>query len=274
MSSFLKKLANVISPNLGRHLRNKQLQRILHAPPSFSSDNSVRFWGKMPYENYEPSVTKVLQNISEKIDVFVNVGANSGIFCLKLGSYMQRIYAFEPLNDNLKLLMKNIRENHLDKKVTIFPMAVGAKCDIVDFFGASTAGSLLKGWNFQVDKGQMVPCVSLDSILLDKLLKKRALFLIDVEGAEFDVVEGAQNIISSTNSVFCIEIPCREFMPNEIFNPNFKKIFDLFKEFGYTSWEIKEDAGLVKLGDAVINEYITSQRYYGVMALFSRDEIS
>ena len=127
--------------------------------------------------------------------------------------------------------MKNIKENGLERKVLVYPVAVGSYESLVTFYGASTGGSLLKGWNQQTDHGITVAQHSLDNLVYQKIaeLKVRPLFLIDVEGAEFDVVKGANKIINHIpEAIFCIEIPCREFMPDEKFNPHFIEIFEYF----------------------------------------------
>ena len=53
------------------------------------------------------------------------------------------VYAFEALPDNQNLLMKNVKENSLEQKILIFPVAVGEKETLVTFYGASTGGSFL-----------------------------------------------------------------------------------------------------------------------------------
>ena len=97
------------------------------------------------------------------------------------------------------------------------------------------------------------------------------MFLIDVEGAEFQVIQGALNIIQEhKESKFVIEIPTCEFMPDEKFNPNFSKIFDLFFQCGYVAYEIESNGELRKLSKDLIFQMEQEQRYEGLMAYFYR----
>ncbi len=273
MKKFFKVILNILSPNINRYLRNKKVDTVLNSVPQISKDGSVKFWGAVPYEDYEPAVTTVMIDCVKSCEVFVNIGANSGVYCLKMAPFVDRIYAVEPLRQNLALLFKNIRQNSdLSEKIVVFPVAASSSESLVKIYGASTGGSLLRGWNSQFDDGEDLQAFSLDFLLYEKLLNIKALFLIDVEGAEFEVIQGAQNIVRDTHATFCIEIPCRQFMPGEVFNKNFKDIFHFFERNGYLSWEILDSGGVVPLTMAVVDKYIEMQRYNGIMAIFKKRE--
>ena len=153
----------------------------------------------------------------------------------------------------------------------VFPVAASSKECLVKFYGASTGGSLLRGWNAQFDDGQDLQAFSLDFLLYDKLLNKKSVFLIDVEGAEFEVIKGAKNIVRDSDSIFCIEIPCCQFMPDENFNKNFQNIFNFFEINGYDFWEISDTGNLSPLTINIVNDYISLQRFDGIMALFKKN---
>lgn len=270
MKKIAKFLISNFFPNFGKAVRNNRLMTIANSPPQISSDG-ISFWGAQEYDNYEPNITKVLFELIKRSNVFVNVGANHGIYCLKFSRYLERVYAIEALPQNLKLLMKNVIANNLNERIVIFPVAAGSRESIVTFYGASTGGSLLKGWNQQIDEGTTLPMFTLDFLLYAKLRNVKSLFLIDVEGAEFEVIKGAKNIVEgSQDSVFCVEIPCREFMPEEIFNPNFLSIFNFFFESGFCAWEIDSNGVLRELTKEIVIKYASSSRYEGLMVIFSK----
>ncbi|MBG0744347.1 MAG: FkbM family methyltransferase [Cylindrospermopsis raciborskii KL1] len=273
MKELLKSLINNISPNIGKGIRNLKLKRLITSTPQISSEG-LRFWGGQNYENHEPSISKLLIDLMKKSDVFINVGANHGIYCLKLSSLATIVYAFEALPDNLSLLMKNIRENSLTNKIVVFPVAAGAGQSLATFYGASTGGSLLKGWNQQVDDGINVSVLSLDFLLQSSLKNTRPLFLIDVEGSEYEVIKGAKGIIENIEkATFCIEISCRQFMPGQTFNPNFINIFEYFYSVGFMAYEILDTGALIKLTKNLVWEYLEKSRFEAVMAVFTRDSL-
>jgi FkbM family methyltransferase len=131
--------------------------------------------------NYEPPIFRVLDQLMSHADTFVNVGANHGVYCLKFVNKAQVVFAVEALANNLRFLYKNVRENGLQDKIFVLPVAAGSKPSLATFYGADTGGSLLKGWNQQVDTGVDVPIFPLDMLLQVPLQGKRLLFLIDVE---------------------------------------------------------------------------------------------
>ena len=276
MKNAIKNGINFLFPNLGKKARIYRLKKILHSAPQITSDG-VKFWGAQVYDNYEKNIHNVLIKLMGRCDLFINVGANHGVYCLKLSKLSDCVLAFEAFPDNLKLLFKNINENGLKDKIIVYPVAVGSTESLVTFYGASTGGSLLKGWNQQSDFGITLPLHSLDGLIYSKIIEKQArpLFLIDVEGAEYEVVKGAFKIISEVpGCIFCIEIPCKEFMPDEIFNPHFLDIFEQFFKLGYLAWEIKINGELCKINLAIVTGFFQSARYEGVMVVFSKEEIS
>lgn len=270
MKQALKRILNFASPNLSRILRNAKMRKALHAAPQLSGDG-MKFSGVQTYENYEPVIFGVLEKLMERCNVFVNVGANCGIYCLKFARAADKVYAFEALPENLSFIYRNIRQNDLASKVSVFPVAVGQTSGLAKFFGASTGGSLLKGWNQQVDDGIDVPLFSLDALIGYGLQGTKPLILIDVEGAEFEVIKGAKHIVTSIpEAIFCVEIPAKEFMPGEKMNPHFYDIFEFFHAAGFLAFEIAGAMALMPIDLPRVREYQTNQRYSGIMAIFSK----
>jgi len=274
INNLIKSALNKISPNISRYYRNIKTRRLLYAAPHNSPDG-LMFIGAQNYDCYEPNITKALSEIIKDREIFINVGANHGIYCLKFSKYANTVYAFEALPDNLSVLYKNIKINSLEHKIRVFPVAAGKEEYVATFYGAATGGSLLQGWNNQIDKGIDIPVFSLDFLLFEKLkVGSSSLVLIDVEGAEFDVVQGAANIIENIkNVVFCIEIPCREFMPGETFNPNFARIFKYFNDLGYLAYEINNLGELLALNMEAVSNYVKQNRFEGIMAIFTKNPL-
>ena len=222
-------------------------------------------------EDYERGIMFQLDKLSLVYKKFVNFGANTGYYPVRLAPKFDAILAVEALTENYEVLLKNIHQNNLSSKVTCLHLAVGDAFRLVEFFGSSTGGSLIKGWNDQDSLNEIVQLVKGDNLVSSFVCDQSgALFLIDCEAAEYEVLRGLENTIANTNSSFLVEIPCREFMPNEEFNPNFLNIFKLMNSYQYSSALVNNDGSLSKLSNEMVNGFLEDNRYEGMMVLFRR----
>ena len=266
MKKLIKKIASNVSPNVLRNLRQYIATR--RALKSQELENGTTFNGLQNMHNYEPHVVSNLTRLSKGYDNFINVGANHGFYIFSLQHHFQKCIAIEALRDNAEVIAKNIFNNNLHSKVMLYPLACSDKNEVMNFYGASSGGSLLRGFNEQYDDGSFVQATKLDQLKDTELQDESALYLIDVEGSEYNVLMGAKKIIEAVNSTFVIEICCREFMPNEVFNKDFFDIFKLFFDYGYIANEIMTDASLTELTISDIKKMISDNRYNGMMVIF------
>lgn len=125
--------------------------------------------------------------------VFFDVGANVGFYTL-LGARAVgaggSVHAFEPAPDNLCFLRRHVRLNRL-AQVTVHPVAVSDRPGILRF--ALTAD---RHTGHVSDQGDLeVNAVALDDLVAQGELSVPSLIKIDVEGAEFKVLEGARSLL-------------------------------------------------------------------------------
>lgn len=87
-----------------------------------------------------------------------------------------------------------------------------------------------------------MPILSLDRILGNTLDSKRALILVDIEGAELMMLQGAVETLSHEPSpIWIIEVSAREHQPVGIMmNPNFEQTFEMFFSCGYRAYTADE----------------------------------
>ena len=222
-------------------------------------------------EDYELNILSLLKNFSSKYDSFVNFGANTGYFPIRLAKNFNTIIAVEALRENFNILQKNIRENSFTKKIIGLNLAVSDHTKSINFYGNSSGGSAIKGWNNQVNKNQKVKAVTGDSLYHQYLNdKKGSLFLIDCEASEFEVLLGLKKTVRITDSTFIVEIPCREFMPKDIFNPRFQDIFNFMFQYGYKAQVINGNGSLKNLSKEMIARFVKENRFEGMMVLFKK----
>ena len=265
MKSFLKKILPVA---VMAFLRKIVLKNQSRRGKRFT-DGTV-YYG-MQSENYEPHIMKLLRELSLTHNTFVNFGANTGYYPTMLASNFENILAVEALSENYSILKRNIYENNLSTKVICLPLAVGKDAGLATFYGGSTGGSLVKGWNDQMSINEVVQIVKGDTLYSSFINDQNgSLFLIDCEASELQVLQGLNNTILNTKSTFLVEIPCREFMPKNEFNPAFRDIFKLMFESGYGARLCRDDGSFYELSLEIIEGFINENRYEGMMVLFEK----
>lgn len=214
------------------------------------------FWlsgnADMELGNFEPAETELVRAALEGIDVLVNVGANIGYYCCLALAAGKQVLAFEPLPDNLRMLMRNMQLNDWSDRVEIFPMAIGARTGIIELFGGGTGASLVPGWAGQSAKHvTSVPISTLDTLLGTRLIGKKCLVLIDVEGAELAVLRGASGLLANCpKPIWIVEIAVHEHQPHGTsINPHLVDTFELFCNAGYQAVTADVKARSISLGE-------------------------
>lgn len=116
-------------------------------------------------------------------DLFVDVGANVGVYSTFAATHGAEVLAFEPLPQALNEIQLNAALNNA--AVTAEPWAIGDRNEVAFLAGETDATGRLS------ETGLQVEMKTLDSVLD----RQPALIKIDVEGAELAVLRGAQQTL-------------------------------------------------------------------------------
>jgi FkbM family methyltransferase len=188
---------------------------------------------------FEQEETAIVFRILQKVDSFINIGANIGYYCCIALQSGKKVIAFEPLEDNLRFLYRNIAANNWEDRIEIFPLAVSDQAGIVRLFGGGTGASLIPGWAGHSDENStFVPATTLDTIFGHRLSHERRFILADVEGGEYRMLKGATNLLTQTpKPIWQLEICISAHQPRGIsVNPNLLNTFRFFWDNGYEAW--------------------------------------
>jgi FkbM family methyltransferase len=140
----------------------------------------------------------------------IDVGANVGIFTVSLGSALRTkgtVWACEPLPSNVERLQENLRLNDLNN-VDVHPLALGNRKGEVTFhLSDDPAFHSIVAVAQRRDSGRTVTVKMdrLDNIWHEAGCPAVSLIKIDVEGAELQVLEGAQELIATNRPELMLE---------------------------------------------------------------------
>lgn len=196
---------------------------------------------------FEPDETVLIASLLQRVDRFIDVGANLGYYtCLALQNG-RGVMAIEPQPRNLRSLFKNLITNGWERNAEVMPVALAAAPGLLTLYGASgPSASLLKSWaGYSSWYHQTVPVSTLDNLLAGRFAGERLLVKIDVEGAELGVLQGAQATLRrDVRPMWLLEVCLHEFHPDG-FSPDFLEVFRQFWDNGYEAYTAEAHPRLV-----------------------------
>ena len=134
---------------------------------------------------------------------FVEVGGNIGEFVLDyaINSKVDKIVVFEPQLEQSKSIEKTIEKNNFNQ-VRLIKKLVSSVVEEL-FFNVPENNTYTAGINYNATSGIKMISTTLD-IELEKS-EQPHIFLIDVEGAEFQVMKGGQQFITANRPLIIFE---------------------------------------------------------------------
>ena len=154
--------------------------------------------------------------------VFVDIGANVGVYTVSAALLGRTVFAFEPMQDTFKALSHTISINGVNNSVYAFNYALEneIKCYRPEFLsGNPGATKIIDGECSGTSDNSTIKVGKLDQLLplFTRLQIKQAIVKMDVEGSEANVISGGQNLLEQ------IEIPYiqMEMMHTRKFLSNF-----------------------------------------------------
>ncbi len=203
---FLRKVRVALSP------RESLLKTTLANGAVIYGKNRTGFGGRGIYvlrEEIEPEFTH-LEQFLDTDGVFLDIGANTGIYSLKAAKHYSQgkgfVIALEPFPDVLATLYHSIRANTFHN-VRLRNVCAGAETGTASFWlnaGTPHTFSLLRHDNSADSLTVLV--VAIDDLLRWEGVERLDYMKIDVEGAETAVLQGAQKSIARFRPIIQAEV--------------------------------------------------------------------
>ena len=188
----------------------------------------------------ENNGVEIMRKILKPGHVVVDIGANIGFYALfesKLVGSDGKVYAIEPVTENINLLRRNVDLNHC-KNIEIFHYAIGSTDTTSQIYLSDKSN-----WHSMIQRNQQCDTQNVNVLKLDTFLKnklKPTFIRMDLEGYELEVVKGMLTTLKECQQL----VVFIEVHPHIM---NRKDVITLLKIFRENDFEIHSAANREKI---------------------------
>lgn len=166
------------------------------------------------FGQYEPHVVREITSAPGAIKIAYDVGAHIGFMSLALlkrVGTMGKVFAFEPVPENLAFIEQLISLNSLDRLIQVAPFAVGDNNGRQKMVLWQSPSMFLLEDALNGQKADFSPRIEIEGCSLDAFVFEREnpppdMIKVDVEGAEMQVLRGAQRTLEIYSPAMIMEI--------------------------------------------------------------------
>jgi len=195
------------------------------------------------YGTYEGAFADYLIRHMTKDSVFVDIGANFGLFSVIAGKSGAKVYAWEPNPFLVAFLRQNLDMNYIDGTIIEYAAWTDSQnnMNLSVPFHLLGGGSLITDWN-----GEDVPVQTKRFDEVHSSLKRIDLVKIDVEGAEAQVLEGTSRLVEQ-KIIGCF---CIEYQHDRLTSEGARRLYNILREYQTlgAKFSIPEDGTEIDLG--------------------------
>jgi FkbM family methyltransferase len=229
MKSFLRKLARALLQFYPREYGKYSILQKLYFPYLSSSNLStevVRMRAGFRlylrpvellqahlylFSTYELPTTNFVRRFLKEGDVVLDIGANIGymsLFFAQCVGTSGKVYAFEPEQENYQALLANIALNSAQNIMPQRQAATDVEKMLKLYLAQDNFGAHSTVFNDETltDKYEEIQGAPLDTFVQKNQLDKIALVKIDVEGAEYEVLQGMKQILKQQRPILIVEL--------------------------------------------------------------------
>jgi FkbM family methyltransferase len=205
--------------------------------------------------DYEPAKLALITRLLGANSVFLDIGANVGIFSLLASkvSPSANILAFEPTATTFELLSRNIQLNDA-RNVTPLHLALGnfsghatLHLNVSGKDGLNTLGKLSRP-DTEAAGDETVPITTVDDYLRSASLGRIDLMNVDAEGAELSIFEGASSLLQRPDAPMILYEAFSFLTRGFDYHP--VEIFWLLERLGFSFFTLNSDSGKLVVPEA------------------------
>ncbi len=198
------------------------------------------------FGTWEPHISAFVSSRLKKGDYFIDIGANIGYYSLLASTLIEKegkVIAIEASPKVFEMLQRHIKINDFQNIKTIC-CAVSNKRDklVIHHAEESNIGATSVVHNFKqsFEPDMEVDAAPLGDILLNDEISRARIIKIDVEGAEWLVIEGMESVFPKLRDDVEILL---EVTPEtlEHFGKKFDDLLAVFTKFGFNAYTIRNE---------------------------------
>jgi FkbM family methyltransferase len=156
--------------------------------------------------------------------VVLDVGANIGMFAYQATAFKNnQVICFEPAENCLPALKKNIESLPNKDKITIIEKGAWSSSGTVNFFEHNEFSGCNQIRTLKGNDTHKIEVTTIDEIVNDMKFNRVDFLKMDIEGAEVEALKGAENTIKTFRPKLALSVYHK---PNDE-----KEIIDLIKSF-------------------------------------------
>lgn len=198
-------------------------------------------------KEYDQLEIKFLQQFLHAGDVFIDAGANIGLYSLVAASIVKKsgkVYSFEPSAKNYKKLQENISLNHFSN-ILPFCLGLSDKNEQKRLFEIDQGLGALSSYVSSSDQSVIVETevVTLDDFVKTNGVPKINVIKVDVEGWEFPVISGAKELLENKDAPMLMV----EFTDSNarLAGYSCQLVYDRLVDLGYILYRINKELKLI-----------------------------
>jgi len=196
--------------------------------------------------SYEDAELNLVQANLRADSVFLDIGANVGLFSLLAARVIQtgRIFSFEPLPETHRDLLANIALNRAADRIEPLALALS------DRSGEGYITSDFHASNFLVDASAVSPkqpiaLSTLDAFAAARRFERIDLIKLDVEGCELSVLRGGLATLRRFQPMLLVELIEQPVEFHERAVPDHHAAIELLAGLGYQHYVVDDHGAIV-----------------------------
>jgi FkbM family methyltransferase len=202
---------------------------------SFFAFSDFASWGK----GHNNGFIKCIDECRNKLCV-IDIGAHVGLVCMPASKVIHEdgiVYAFEPATANLMYLRKHIKMNNINNIRVVSSLVGSVDNDNAVFFECSNPSGMNTSVNN--DESSEYSKTSRNQIKLDTFCETESIspdiIKIDVEGFEYEVLSGAEKIISKAKPLIFLSMHPKQLLQ---LGCSVEKVSTLIEQLNYKCTEV------------------------------------